>query len=230
MWPVDEQWNNEILAVHIDDEAVISLPENRSTGFRWMLEDDPEPVRRPTAQPHPFAPPLPGDLGESSEAFLDTLGSRPEATGAPTSVLRRLRARAKSTETPDASVPPEPGTDLVADQYLTPRASAPRASDARAIRLAVASGDDQESSTKPVIVGATGRRLLGVRFGAPGAHTVRLVYRSPYARIPDEGAYALHAVVENRRTGFSVNQLASEDVDDEWIDGVRTRQAAAAPC
>ena len=39
VWPVDEHWNEQKLQVHIDDEVVISLPENRSTGYRWFIKN-----------------------------------------------------------------------------------------------------------------------------------------------------------------------------------------------
>src|SRR5262249_30691948 len=40
VWPVDEAWNDMLLSLRADDEVVVSLPENRSTGYRWVLEDE----------------------------------------------------------------------------------------------------------------------------------------------------------------------------------------------
>ena len=60
-------------------------------------------------------------------------------------------------------------------------------------------------------------------------HTIRLVYRSPYAQGPDLDSYSIHAMVETRRAGISVDQLAAGDEDDGWVRGVRERQANAIP-
>ena len=50
VWPVDEQWHGQLLRVHTDDEVVVSLPENRSTGYRWFFADH-EPCRDRTTEP-----------------------------------------------------------------------------------------------------------------------------------------------------------------------------------
>jgi hypothetical protein len=60
-------------------------------------------------------------------------------------------------------------------------------------------------------------------------HTVRLVYRSPFNPGPDLDSYAIHAFVETRRTGISVDQLAPEGEDDTWIREVHERQETAPP-
>lgn len=228
VWPVDEEWDDEILNIRIEDEAVISLPENRSTGYRWMLADAPEPVRAPTQPPAVFADRVDtSDLDPARRDFLDLVEATEEAT-APKPVMRRLRSRTPSDEPERASRINEAGVDVVGDDYLTNRVSSVRPQEARRVRLEVAEASIG-ARADGVVAGTTGRRLLGVRFAAPGLHTVRLVYRSPYAPGSDLDSYAIHAMVETRRTAISVDQLATEDEDLDWVQGVRERQATDPP-
>lgn len=235
VWPVDEEWNDEILKVHIEDEAVISLEENRSTGYRWMLADAPERPRPPAPSPATFAEPLRGGDPDPEHpgVAIDDFIRRAEATEpspAPAAVMQRLRRRTPADDGDSESQEPQAGVDVVGDDYLSSRVASVRPRDARRARLAVAEataldGEDESG----LVAGSSGLRLLGVRFAAPGLHTVRLVYRSPYTPGPDLDTYSIHAMVETRRTGISIDQLATEDDDDDWVQEVRTRQASATP-
>lgn len=232
VWPVDEDWDDEILNLRIEDEAVISLPENRTTGYRWMLADAPESIGTPTQPPAPFADPLDVDPERMDVARRDFLRSveTAEEAAAPGPVMRRLRRRSSADEGDRESRSPGTGVDLVGDDYLTSRVRSVRPREARRVRLEVAEGSAGEDGPElGVVAGTTGRRLLGVRFASPGMHTIRLVYRSPYAQGPDLDSYAIHAMVETRRVGISVDQLATGDADGDWVQGVRERQAAAIP-
>lgn len=51
VWPVNEQWSDQVLSLRVEDEVLVSLPENRSTGYRWM-----SPGQPPTASPHHRSP------------------------------------------------------------------------------------------------------------------------------------------------------------------------------
>ncbi len=234
VWPVDEHWDDQILDLRVDDEAVISLPENRSTGYRWMLVDDPEPTREPTDPPAAFGEPLlPADLEEERVEFLRSIGGVGSNLGAPGPVMRRLRARAprgRASEVEPEGLESRPAVDVVGDQYLSGRAPTANRRDARALRLELAAGARGDTSAQlSTVAGATGRRLLGVRFGLPGVHTVKLVYRSPYNPGSDLDSYVIHAVVETRRTGISVEQLATNEEDDTWVRDVHERQETALP-
>jgi hypothetical protein len=232
VWPVDEAWDDEILNLRIEDEAVISLPENRTTGYRWMLADAPESIGTPTQPPAPFADPLTIDPERVDVARRDLLRSveTAEEAAAPGPVMRRLRRRSSAGEGDRESRSPGAGVDLVGDDYLTSRIRSVRPGEARRVRLEVAEGRAGENGPElGVVAGTTGRRLLGVRFASPGMHTIRLVYRSPYAQGPDLDSYAIHAMVETRRVGISVDQLATGDEDADWVQGVRERQATAIP-
>jgi hypothetical protein len=106
VWPVDEQWDDQILDLRVEDEAVISLPENRSTGYRWMLADDPEPTHAPTDPPEDFGVPVPtDDLDDRRTDFLRRIGGVDPHSGAPGPVLRQLRARAPMDAVPAITSP-----------------------------------------------------------------------------------------------------------------------------
>jgi hypothetical protein len=64
--------------------------------------------------------------------------------------------------------------------------------------------------------------VLGVRFAHPGAATFRLRYQSPYNDDEPVEQYVLRALVEPRRAGFSVDQLAT-GADEPWTATVRER-------
>ena len=228
VWPVDENWNDEIINIRIEDEAVISLPENRSTGYRWMPADSAEPVSAPADPPAAFAGPVDTTgLDAAHRDFLEMVGLTEEGT-APTSVIRQLRRRPPADETDRERRAPVQGVDVVGDDYLTRRVDSVRPREARRVRLEVAEAASGQSAGD-VVAGSTGRRLLGVRFAVPGLHTVRLVYRSPYTPDPPLDEYSIHAMVETRRTGISVDQLATDDDDDDWVRDVRERQTTATP-
>jgi hypothetical protein len=231
VWPIDEQWHDEILGLRVEDEAVISLPENRSSGYRWMLADSPEPTLEPTDPPPRFAEPLAATgLEQAREDFLREIGDTDTRAAPPGPVMRELRRRPVSEDPIHGGPEPQAGIDVVGDHYLTARARTVRPRDAREQRLAVAAGGANTARDSPATVaGRTGRRLIGVRFGVPGAHTVRLVYRSPYAPGSALDAYAIHAMVETRRKGISVAQLATEDEQETWVRAVHEREKSALP-
>lgn len=224
VWPVDERWDDHVLALRAEDEVVISLPENRSTGYRWMLPDE----RRPVA-PSP-APPLtltnPRSIDQSAVSAMRTRLTNQEAAPrtrtAPAAVLERLRAVPASPSRPRPAVA---NAELVGDEYLPARAPWQPPRRVRRDRLAPApatpSGSAPDAPTDPVIAG-TGRRVLGVRFPRPGPATIRLRYQSPYNNDPAIEEYVLHTLVEPRRAGFSADQLAS-DADEPWVADVRQR-------
>ena len=169
---------------------------------------------------------------ESQARFLNDLADANRRHRAPEAIIKRLRARARDAEPQRDDSTEHAGVDVVGDQYVPRRAPAARAKDARAMRLATASPDrsvDAATWDPGPLAGGTGRRLLGVRFGQPGAHTVRLAYRSPYGPSATIQEYSLHAVVETRRNAFSIEQLAGADEDDTWVTEVHERQLTALP-
>lgn len=225
VWPVNEDWDDQLLALRVEDEVVISLPENRSTGYRWMFPGDHRSAGA-TSPPPPLGSQHGGALNQGTVAELR---SRFNATSArtaraPSAVLERLRQEAGA---PVRELPSVGGADVIADEYVPARTAWLPASQARRQRLA-RHGSARESSVEPPsggddpIVAGTGRRVLSVRFPQPGPVTLRLLYQSRYNDDDPSEQYVLHALVEPRRSGFSVDQLAT-DVDEPWTAQVRQR-------
>src|SRR5581483_5870040 len=227
VWPVNEDWDDQLLALRVEDEVVISLPENRSTGYRWMLPDE----RRPAEASLP-PPSLGGRQPDSvDQRAVEELRSRfaassPTRSGAraPGVVLQRLRdvAGAGARELPKVG-----GADVVGDEYVPARTAWLPPRQARRQRVARHEAESSGAPPAPVsgedpIVAGTGRRVLSVRFPRPGPVTIRLQYQSPYNDDDPIEQYVLHALVEPRRVGFSVDQLAA-DADEPWTAQVRQR-------
>jgi Zn-dependent peptidase ImmA (M78 family)/predicted secreted protein len=239
VWPVDEAWNDMLLSLRADDEVVVSLPENRSTGYRWLLEDEAVEV-----SPAPEPPPLsdrtdasaPGDVSPFLEAVRTAKPGR-----APRAALQRLRHIPAPTVNARGERALAGGVTVVGDDYVPGRGPRLQPSEARRFRLAIAAGEHPPSGTQEVgrqsatkdrghvgrdtdpLVAATGRRLLGFRFATPGPKTLRLRHCSPYSSSPPIEEYVLHAVVEPRRHGFSIDQLV-DDPQESWVSEVRDRQ------
>ena len=233
VWPVDERWHGQRLRVHADDEIVISLPENRSTGYRWFFEGR-EPPRQPTHEPPALPPAGPfGQLAlvEQPDDLVDRVSGTRGATRSPVPRAALDRARAA------AGVPSEPSTEinrsmaLVGDRYITARAPEMSARDARRARLKRIGADvagvaaSSEAAAPSPVVGGTGRRLLNVRFRQPGSTALRLKHRSAYGDdSQDTETYALDVDVEPCRRGLSIEQLLTVP-DADWVQSVRERQS-----
>jgi hypothetical protein len=221
VWPVNEDWDDQLLALRVEDEVVISLPENRSTGYRWMLPNEPRSIA--TSPP----PPLPGarqPVGQGAAQLRSKLsGTAGPAARAPGAVLERLRG---TSPAPPRELPSAGGADVVGDEYVPARTAWLPARQARRERIARHShqppSSDLASATDDPLVAGTGRRVLSVRFPSPGPVTIRLQYQSPYNDDDPVEHYVLHALVEPRRLGFSVDQLAM-DTDEPWTAQVRQR-------
>lgn len=65
-----------------------------------------------------------------------------------------------------------------------------------------------------------------MRFFEAGPKTLHLQHRSPYSDAPAVEEYVLHALVEPRREGFSIDQLV-EDREEPWVGPVRDRKLHA---
>jgi hypothetical protein len=224
VWPVNEDWDDQLLDLRVEDEVVISLPENRSTGYRWMLPNESRSIA--TLPP----PPMPGARQPVDQSAAIELRSRFIVSGtagpavrAPGVVLERLRAESGA---PARELPSAGGADVVADEYVPARTEWLPARQARRERIArhshrPPSAVVPSTSDDPLVAG-TGRRVLSVRFPRPGPVTIRLQYQSPYNDNDPVEQYVLHALVEPRRLGFSVDQLAT-DTDEPWTAQVRQR-------
>lgn len=236
VWPVDEQWHGQRLRVHADDEVVVALPENRSTGYRWFFAGH-EPCRELAPEPSMLQPAgAPGQLDLSEDAASFAARMR-QGRGSKSARVPRAAvdlAREAGSETSYEAVEIDGGSILVGDRYVTSRV--PEASSRGARRARLARLADTVSSAAPwnleameaASVGGTGRRILTVRFHRPGPAQLRLRHRSAYAAVDDEiGRYALDVDVAPRRRGLSIEQLLTAQ-DSEWANHVREREGAYA--
>jgi len=140
VWPVNEDWDDQMLPLRVEDEVVISLPENRSTGYRWMFPGD-----RRSAEVS--APPTP--LGDQQRDTADwraiaDLRSRFSTsrtggltTRTPGAVLDRLR---QAPGLPVQELPSVGGANVVGDEYVPARTDWLPARQARRHRIALSSG------------------------------------------------------------------------------------------
>jgi len=234
VWPVDERWHGQQLQIHADDEIVISLPENRSTGYRWFLESH-TPPRQPT--PEPPALQLPEPVGQLAlvnqrENLVNRLSKMSGAIRNP--VPRSAVDHARATKSAPSELLKEvyESMELVGDRYLTARAPTMSARSARRARLerigAGATDADLSSETSDSfpVIGGTGQRVLNVRFPKAGSAALRLKYQSAYSdNSEDIESYDLDVIVEPRRHGMSIEQLRTASESD-WAQTVRSRQSA----
>lgn len=237
VWPVDEQWDDQTLRLNVEDEIAISLPENRSSGYRWMLSNS-APIAPPSPAPPPFG--SKSSSGSVEEFLAAVRAAKVNPPTMPAAVNTRLRSRQTADTYTDVEAAADGGVaaadatevEVVGDRYRSSRDPGATPTQAKAIRLDATTtpptnDDEQPRFRHNVVAGATGRRLLGVRLPVPGIHSLRLEYRSPYSDTPPLRSYALHALVETRRDAISIDQL--RDDTEAWHEEVRDRQKAALP-
>ena len=232
VWPVDERWHGGRLSVNAHDEVVVSLPENRSTGYRWFFEGH-APPRTPAPEP---PAPQPVERSDQLAAFSGVAGLPDRIrTGhergrsrAPRAALDRARQAVPASSKPAVQL--NGSMTLVSDRYITARAPDMSKRDARKARLARISGpasptdlqvlDDIDSA----VVGGTGRRILSVRMHRPGPAVLRLRHLSAYGSNADDfGGFELDVDVKPQRQGLSIEQLLTSR-NSEWAAPVRERQ------
>lgn len=216
VWPVDEDWHGHQLSVRIDDEVVLLLPENRSTGYRWVFTGQ-ETQRPQTAEPPPLPRAESFDGLDSSARALSFLDQMKKADrGAP---VRKpgsdvVPGDAANPLTPRRNVDLGNGAKVVGDRYFMPRSSVVSEQphmldralfmDSSLSRLSL-----PDSAAEPPVVGTSGQRALAVRFESPGSVNLRLNYISSYNDAGPAEQYSLTALVEPRRYGISIEQLTS---------------------
>jgi Zn-dependent peptidase ImmA (M78 family) len=223
VWPVNEHWSDQVLDLRVEDEVVVSLPENRTTGYRWMF-----PRQEDQAETTPAIPAFAGQdldrgrgqdldqLAEGSDGVLnrDVGLTHPPATNA-----------GKATV---ADLVPTGGVQVVGDDYLPSHSGAQTPARRRERRLELVGSSTDPKGPSDYAAGAAGRRLIGLRFPLPGTSTVTLEYRSPFSAVPAVDRYVLHALIEARHQGISVNQVA-RDSGEAWTDAARQRERTLPP-
>ena len=233
IWPVNERSIHHELDVLPDDEIIIDLPENRSTGYRW-LDDNALRARAgrqrqsapPTGPPPGLPSPMPAPaLEQPASAYPRTRADVSAALG----LLPQPTPRDGGTARAGNDRYPAP-LIVVADEYRPGWPDMP-ARDATAMRRRLA-GDrtaplPSSSDRAPVLppgyfdgndtaglvpaVGAEGRRRLALRAAAEGNWTYVLHYAPLHDPTSDAVAtFTVDAVVrstpqeQNRRALLAV--------------------------
>ena len=230
MWPVDEHWHDHELSLRVEDEVLISLPENRSTGYRWMFDSKATPITVSPTPPPPGAEQPSGviaasnnDLSVPRARFLRQIGETAASEHQPPRAAIERAKQSKPT-LQDTYTSLFDSFEVVEDCYIPVRDPDIDQKRVRSDRLG------RLGRTRPALgrsgeptVGGTGRRLLGLRFATAGQSKVSLTYTTPYRQEAPIEQYVLRAAVEPRRHQYSVDQLAN-DPDEEWVSNMRDRQ------
>ena len=224
VWPVDMSWHGHHLNVQTDDEIVVSLPEDRSTGFRWSVGNpDPRPRRSEAPPPPPFADSPLLDSGALSMTVSKAASHRNPA--------KRAVDRARQ---PVPKQKPEPlpivggRATVVGDVYVADgSAQVPTDAAIRSRRLARLGASEsheavQHVRNEKIVAGYVGRRVFNIRLSEPGTTQLRFVLRNEFSDSDPVGECRISATVEERRGAFSIDQIS--DGDDDWADVARERR------
>ena len=228
VWPVDLAWHGQHLNVRTDDEIIISLPEDRSTGYRWSIASpDPSPRRAAAPPPPLFADDRP--LGPAALPLAEPKAAPQRRP--PSQAVDRARQPAPADK-PEPLVIAGGRATVVGDVYIadgTPQAMTDAA--IRSRRLARLGASEALEAVRHVrdekiVVGTVGRRVLGIRLTEPGTTQLRLVLRNEYGDTDPVDEYRITAAVEARREAFTIDQISD---DDDWTEAALERRRSAAP-
>ncbi|HVF05232.1 MAG TPA: ImmA/IrrE family metallo-endopeptidase [Frankiaceae bacterium] len=221
VWPVEPYQAAEHLDVEVGDEIVLNLPENRTTGYRWLTED--EEIARRHRQPHPAPAPLTGPPARSPQP--PPPARRPPRPAAATRDALQLlpspevsgKVSAAETDAPLAVVEDQfrPGWATLSRPDLT-NLRRLTAGDKTADLPAPAAEVATTRDTGPAVpIGATGRRILAVLAGAEGEATVRLSLASPHDPAGDPVAvFSLTSTARLRPAALRKRRLLDVDIDE----------------
>lgn len=218
VWPLEPQHDQAHVEVEVGDEIVLAMPENRTTGYRWLTEDE-ERARR-----HVRPRPAPPSLTEPPTRLPQP----------PARLVRALRPVAAVRDALGLLPAPEPNAAqaaattnaplaVVEDQFRPGWATLTRpgvnnlrrrtAGDTTAAVPAPAAAATSETGAA-VPVGATGQRILAVRAGTEGEAVVRLSLAPPYD--PDSepvAVFSLTSTARLRPAALHRRQLLEVDVE-----------------
>ncbi|WP_158853023.1 ImmA/IrrE family metallo-endopeptidase [Saccharothrix deserti] len=239
VWVLDERslgHPSEHIDIVVNDEIVIALPENRTTGYQWL--DEAANVERGNLQaraaPPPFAAPsLPARIPVQAPHTEPPHQTTADINAALALLPRATRPLDASTSPPSsrtASTTVEQSTEvlsMVADEYR-PGWARVQGRDPGVLRQHIAGRPGNASAlfapaalppdlTKPG-VGATGQRLLALQARAEGRFTTVLYYapiHDPHAA--PAAAFTISAYVSpppeilHRRALLNINLDVDED-------------------
>ncbi|RBY78612.1 hypothetical protein DQ239_08735 [Blastococcus sp. TF02-09] len=236
VWPVGWDSAGAALSITEGDEVVVLLPENRTTGYRWLTDDD---FRRRAGRTVRQPPPI-----QESDAVVADPDWLPSPPLHPTSAVAVGRALARvpgNTGAVRLLPPTEPSTPestppalthplaVVDDQFQAARRSV-AASQRRAARRAIAQGGPPESGGDAsavrtggghdaVSIAGTGTRLLALRSVSEGRDAVELAYSSAYdPAAPTVETYRLEVEVVPSPDVLRRRALLSIDLDEDEQD------------
>lgn len=220
VWPVEPEHAREHVDVEVGDEIVLNLPENRTTGYRWLTEAELHARRH--RQPRPAPPPLTSPAARSPQPPPRQIRAlRPAAA-----VRDALSLLPASEPTEDAAaVSTDAPLSIVEDQFRPGWATLTRAGVTSMRRLtagdraadlpAPAAEVATTRDTGPAVpIGATGRRILAVLAGTEGDATVRLSLASPHD--PDSepvAVFSLTSTARLRPAALHRRRLLAVDID-----------------
>ena len=237
VWPVNDRSLHHELDVLPGDEIFIDLPENRTTGYRWLDDSDlrarADRQRRPAPPPGPPAS-LPSAIPPPEQPGTGRPRTRAEisaALGLLPPAARRGRGTARAGHHGQATP-----LAVVDDEYRPGRADVP-AQGASAARRRIA-GDTSaplpsSKESAPVLpsahadaegfgasapaVGAAGRRRLALQATAEGAWRYVLHYAAVHDPTADPAAtFTVDAVVHPTPQEQSRRALLAVPLGDDW--------------
>ena len=101
VWPIDSKSADSALEVFVGDEIVVSLPENPSTGYRWLDADHSESAGIHTLRPAPATFDAPGERAKWSPEIRNVI----QMPAPSKSVLTLVADNAASEESATGAVP-----------------------------------------------------------------------------------------------------------------------------
>ena len=244
VWPVELTADEPRLRITEGDEVLIALPENRTTGHRWLTPEEVEGRSDRIAAPRPpVVDEPPADL---SRAGTWTPGARQEST---TASVRTALARVPGASANKRILPivnPDdlggaesptilgaletvpPALNVVDDRYRASWTDAAPSS-LRALRRSIAvarpsrsvpgarAHDDVRGNIPVVIpVSGTGTRLIALRSAGEGVKDFDLFYTSAYdPSAPTVESYHLHVEVVPAPARQNRRLFLSLDLDDD---------------
>lgn len=209
MWSVDATLDQVDLPVREGDDVLIMLPENRTTGWRWL--DTAALQRRSTAAPgrRPTAPHLHDVLGNDQ---LKAPATPPVAIHDPHD--SGAVASARDGDAQDLGDAP---LFVVGDAYyLRGDGRTGQQLERRRRRLAgtgsAGGGELASDNASEVLVGATGQRTMAVHCAEPGEWTFDLHYTHAYdPSAPSAAQYQLRVQVDPTPShAYRMRRLAAD--------------------
>ncbi|MEU0880139.1 ImmA/IrrE family metallo-endopeptidase [Lentzea sp. NPDC005914] len=240
VWPINEDSMHHQIDVVLDDEIIIDLPENRTSGHRWL--DISSNTRRATLQRKPAPPAF--ALPTATPVPAEPSSEAPRRTGADiTAALALLPDARKKAASEDHADEGEAANEqdamnstkiaqsdheglvVVSDDYqpgwakVIPRGAAAlrrRNAGAEISPTAFLPSDTVSADQRAPGAGATGRRWLAVRAQDEGNFTFILHYAATHdPRTPPAATYTIVANVQPPPVVLNRRKLIDIELDDD---------------